>query len=235
MKAGIIAAGHGERLARSHPGTVKPLVPVAGSPLCHWVAGSLIKAGLADITLVHNSSGRAVRASLTSSFPKAVWSFLERDTASSWETFRILATALAASGEPFIVSTVDALAAPAEVARFAHEARARQADAALALTDFIDDEKPLYADLGEDGLIKSLGAAAKTRALATVGLYYLTPALARRMPEAGRFGKLRDYLSELVASGARVAGVRLEKTIDVDRPEDIRTAEGFLKEAARSW
>jgi NDP-sugar pyrophosphorylase family protein len=235
MKAGIIAAGLGTRLAQSHPGVVKPLVPVAGTPLCHWVAGSLLQGGFSEITLVHNSAGRAIRESLTRAFPAATWSFLERDTASSWETFRILSRALAAEGAPFLISTVDAIVPPAELAAFALKARETRADAALALTDFIDDEKPLYADVDPQGLVSALGPDAKVKRLATVGLYLLTPAAVEKMPDAARFDSLRGYLTELVRGGARVAGVTLKKTIDVDRPEDLRAAEGFLKEVAASW
>lgn len=236
MKGGIIAAGHGTRLSSGKTGVVKPLVPIAGTPLCHWVAGSLSRAGLRELTVVHNSAGRAVRESLTRAFPDLSWSFLERDTASSWETFRLLSLALAAEGEPFLISTVDALIAPASVRAFAARARELSADAALALTDFIDDEKPLWADLDPaTGLVTALGADARGRALATAGLYYLTPAAVRLMPEASRFGALREYLGALARSGARLAGARVDKAVDVDRPEDVKAAEAFLKEAAASW
>jgi NDP-sugar pyrophosphorylase family protein len=233
MRAGIIAAGHGQRLSASHPGTIKPLVPVAGQPLVHWVVDSLLRAGAREITVVHNSGGRAVRESLTGSFPKAVWSFLERDTASSWETFRILSAALAGADSPFLISTVDAIAAPSEVARFAREAA--QAPAALALTDFIDDEKPLWADVDGSGRITALGEDARQRKLATSGLYWLTPALASRMPDAAAYSSLRGYLGSLVRGGTAVSGIKISKTLDVDRPEDVRAAEGFLKEVAGSW
>ena len=41
IKAGIIAAGAGSRLAKSHPDTVKPLIGVSGKPLIHWVVDGL--------------------------------------------------------------------------------------------------------------------------------------------------------------------------------------------------
>ncbi|MDD5629716.1 MAG: hypothetical protein PHU21_11665, partial [Elusimicrobia bacterium] len=178
-------------------------------------------------TVLFNSRGRRAQESLAAAFPDLRWTFLERDTASSWESFRLVSQSLAETSEDFIVSTVDAIMPPAEARRFADAARASGAPAALALTSFIDDEKPLWADLGPDGRITALGAEARERRYATCGLYYLTAAVARAMPPAQAYGRLRDFLQALAARGA-VAGVVLPKTLDVDRPEDVRQAESFV-------
>ena len=227
LRAGIIAAGDGLRLKGSHPSLIKPLVPVAGRPLCHWVVDSLRQAGVEDFTVLFNSRGRRAQESLLAAFPSLRWTFLEADTASSWESFRLVARSLAESAEDFVISTVDAIMPPSETRRFAEAARAAGAPAALALTDFVDDEKPLWADLGADGRITALGTAARTRRHATSGLYYLTSAAVRAMPPARAHAKLRDYLGALAAAGP-VAGVVLAKTLDVDRPEDVRQAEDFV-------
>ncbi len=234
-QAGIIAAGEGSRLAASHPGLVKPMVPVSGVPLCHWVARNLRGAGVREITILLNSRGREVRASLTGAFPDLRWDFLEADTASSWESFRLVSRALAGKAQAFLISTVDSLIPTSQTALFASRARECRAEAALALTSFVDDEKPLWADAGEDGFISALGPNARRKDRVTSGLYYMTRGLAQRMPEAGAFDSLRGYWTGLVEGGARVAGVSLSKTLDVDRPEDIREAEGFLKQESSSW
>ncbi|MCX5797284.1 MAG: HAD-IA family hydrolase [Elusimicrobia bacterium] len=227
LRAGIIAAGDGERLKSSHPETIKPLVPIRGRPLCHWVVGSLSEAGVQDFTVLFNSRGHRAQESLLASFPSLRWTFLSRDTASSWESFRLVAQSLAETEGSFLISTVDALMPPAGARRFAEAARVSGAPAALALTEFIDDEKPLWADLGPDGRVTALGADARTHRYATCGLYYLTAAVARALPQAQAYGRLREYLQDLVAQSA-VAGVVLSKTIDVDRPEDVRQAENFV-------
>jgi len=227
LRAGIIAAGDGLRLKSSHPGTIKPLVPVRGRPLCHWVVNSLHEAGVQDFTVLFNSRGRRAQESLLASFPRLRWTFISRDTASSWESFRLVARSLAETGSDCLISTVDALMPPAEARRFAEAARRAGTPAALALTAFVDDEKPLWADLGPDGRVTALGADARTRRHATCGLYYLTAAVARAMPPAQAHGRLREYLQSLVAQGA-VSGVVLSKTLDVDRPEDLRQAEDFV-------
>jgi NDP-sugar pyrophosphorylase family protein len=234
IHAGIIAAGHGERLAGGYPGLIKPLVPVAGRPLCHWVAGSLLQAGIETITLLHNSAGRAVRDSLKGAFPRARWTFLEADTASSWESFRLVSRALARENEAFVISTVDAVVSPSDISRFLDEAGRKNADAGLALTEFIDDEKPCLAELDDLGFVSKLGETCAVSRHATAGLYYLAPSAVARMPAPGEYSKLRDFLSHLVSS-ARVSGTVLGKALDVDRPQDVAQAESFLKEAIASW
>ena len=235
MKAGIIAAGLGTRLASSHPDLPKPLVPVAGRPLCHWVAASLIQSGTREITLLHNSRGRAVRESLEKAFPQVGWTFIEADTASSWESFRLVSLALSETCEEFLMSTVDAIIPPAEVRSFAAFCVSRGARAGLALTDFVEDEKPLWADIDAAGAVTALGEACRQRKYVTSGLYHMTGEAARRMPDAARYDSLRKFLIGLVEQGISVAGHPLSKTLDVDRPEDVIQAEGFLKEATTPW
>lgn len=244
-QAGIIAAGLGKRLQSAYPGLPKPLVPVAGRPLCHWTAEALCAAGATNILIAHNSAGRAIRDSVSSAFTAVQWSFLEADTASSWETFRLVCSALSRAADNFIVSTVDALIPPHEARRFATAAAKSGADAALALTTFVDDEKPLWAEVDGTGLVRSLGedVPRTQRALVTCGLYYLTCETAAAMPTAAAHPSLRAYLASLARSGRRVAGIPVSNTLDVDRPEDVTAAERFLqtstgdskKEAAAPW
>ncbi|HVE14370.1 MAG TPA: NTP transferase domain-containing protein [Elusimicrobiota bacterium] len=228
-RAGIIAAGDGSRLRGAAPDLPKPLVRVAGKPLVHWVVESLRAAGADSITVLVNSRGTAVPASLREAFPKIAWTFLQQDTASSWESFRLVSRALAHSSERFLISTVDSLMRPEDCARFAREAFAPRGgaapDAALALTRFVDDEKPLWADLDEAGRVSALGEDARRRETVTAGLYALSAGVAADMPPAAAYGKLRDFWKGLLVSGRVVSGVVLREAIDVDRPEDVATAE----------
>ncbi|MFI5350819.1 MAG: hypothetical protein ACHQ2Z_14825, partial [Elusimicrobiota bacterium] len=130
--------------------------------------------------------------------------------------------------QAFLISTVDALVPAADVARFWTECREAGADAGLALTAHVDDEKPLWADVDAAGVVTAVGDDARERRLVTCGLYYMTRAAAERLPEASTHARLRDFWRALVASGARVAGSLLPKTLDVDRPEDVVAAEAYL-------
>lgn len=228
MRAGIIAAGEGLRLQGAFPALPKPMIPVRGLPLAHWTLSALRSAGVESVTLLHNSKGGLLREYLQPLFPDLRWTFLQADTRSSWESFRLVASRCAEGKAPFLVSTVDALVPPAEVARFARTALEGGLDAALALTRFVEDEKPLWAELGSDGRVRALGEAAAKREFVTCGLYLLSPALAAAFPAPGEFSSLREFWGWAVESGRRVLGVPLAKTVDVDRPEDLPAAEALL-------
>ena len=232
--AGVIAAGAGSRLARGYPGTVKPLVPVAGRPLSHWIVGALQLAGAEKIAVLTNLRGGAVAPSLTAAFPGLAFDFVAADTASSFESFRLVSKLLAERADAFLVATVDAIVPPEDLLRFWNECRAARADAGLALTAHVDDENPLWADVDAAGLVCAVAGDARARRLATCGVYYMTRAAAERLPEATAHARLRDYWRALVAGGARVRGPILSKTLDVDRPEDVAAAEAYLtKETSR--
>lgn len=228
MRAAIIAAGQGSRLAKRHPNVVKPLIPVAGKPLVHWVVEGLRAAGAASVTVLTNSRGGAVPPSLTAAFPAMKFDFMTADTASSFESFRLVSLRLAETEEDFLISTVDALIKPEDVARFIKECRAARADAGLALTRHVDDEKPLWADVDTNGRVAAIGDGAERKDAVTCGLYYMTRAAAKRLPGAGDHSRLRDFWQALIASGEVVMGVTLSKSLDVDRPEDLAAAEAFL-------
>ncbi len=228
LVAAIIAAGKGSRLAKRHADTVKPLIPISGKPLIHWVVDGLRASGCRKLSILTNSCGTSVPPSLVAAFPRMTFDFITADTASSFESFRLMSLRLAETSRSFLISTADALIRSDDVAHFAAECQAARADAGLALTRHVDDEKPLWVDVDEVGLVAAVGAEARTRRAVTCGLYYLTRAAAQRLPEAHAHGRLRDFWTTFVASGARVSGVVLSKTLDVDRPEDIDAAELFL-------
>jgi NDP-sugar pyrophosphorylase family protein len=169
-----------------------------------------------------------VPPSLSAAFPGFAFDFLSQDTASSYESFRLVSRRLAEREEAFLITTVDALVPAADVARFWAECRAARADAGLALTAHVDDEKPLWADVDEAGLVTAVGDDASTRRRVTCGLYFMTRAAAERLPEPATHARLRDFWRTLVSAGARVSGPTLSKTLDVDRPEDVVAAEAYL-------
>lgn len=232
MIAGIIAAGDGTRLAAAVPGTPKPLINVGGRALAFWVMDGLAAAGAERVTVLTNSRGTAVAPSLVRAFPALAIDAVTADTASSFESFRLVSSRLAETAEQFLISTTDALIPPAEVARFWRECRDSQSELGLALTAHVDDEKPLWADLAKDGRVTGLGAAARAKNAVTCGLYYMTRAAAKRLPAADSHRRLRDFLAAQTAAG-RVYGVLLSKTLDVDRPQDLAAAETFLTETTK--
>jgi choline kinase len=222
---GIIAAGEGSRLASAFPGVPKPLVRVAGRALIDWAVAAQRAAGVRRLVVLLNSRGDAVRGRLPFWGSGLEVLFLREDTASSWESFRLVSHVLAGEADRFMLSTVDTVVSPAGAERFGREALGAEDSAGLGLTRFVDDEKPLWADLGPDGCVEAIGPDARRRDCATCGFYALTAAAAGERPEASGFSRLRDYWVARVRSGKPVRGVLLEDAVDVDRPEDVASAE----------
>ncbi len=231
MKAGIIAAGIGERLAKSGVATPKPLVQVGGKPMIARTIEAAADLGVSSVACIVNEINRSVADYLASvAWPVPV-EMVVKTTPSSMESLFQLAPLL--GDEPFILLTVDAVFRRGVLEDFLEGARSRDgAKAVLALTDFVDDEKPLWVNVDARDRITAMGKAAEGSRFITAGFYYFTPDVFSIMDEARRreFSALRRFLGLLVDSGFPVYGQLVSKTIDVDYPEDIAKAEAYLKE-----
>jgi NDP-sugar pyrophosphorylase family protein len=231
MKAGIIAAGLGERLARGGITTPKPLVPIAGRPLISRIIDTAARLSASSIACIVNAENPAVvRCMEESSWPLQV-ELIVKTTPNSMESLFSLAPLL--SDEPFILFTVDVVAGYRTMQSFLDRALAYgSGEGALALTDFIDDEKPLWVSMDADNRIVAMGDAAQGSRYVTAGFYYFSPGIFDMVDaaRAKRLGALRQFLGLLVDRGYPLRGIPVSKTLDVDFPEDIGKAEAFLKE-----
>ena len=232
-RAGIIAAGHGVRL-RTGGQPLKPLVRVGGVPLIERVLTSLAEASPTEVAIIVNDEATAVRDHVASRrWPFAIRWIVE-STPSSMHSFLRIVETLSVEGDegPFLVSTVDTVAAPGAFARFADASRALHADVVLAVAAPPDDEKPLMVSLAQDASVSAIGASAAGAPWSTSGYYSVRASVLREADAARRDGlmALREFLSRLLDRGYRVAAVPVADGVDVDRPDDVRTAERFLKQ-----
>lgn len=230
MKAAIIAAGQGERLRRAGLCTSKPLLRVAGKALIEHTLDSIRAAGLREVACIINGESGEVAPYCRERAAGLHLEFVQRTTPSSMESLFTLAPLLE---EPFLLLTVDTIVAPAAVRDFVAAAVARLehgADGVLAVTEFVDDEKPLRAACDRSGRIVALGDAAAQSALVTAGLYVFDPRIFAEIDaaRAARFAALRQFLAHLIDRGLRLETELVPKSVDVDRPEDVAVAEEFI-------
>jgi len=229
MKAALIAAGLGERLRDAGVELPKPLVPIAGKPLLDRVLEAVAAAGIGELACIFNEQADAVEEHCRRAAHGLQLHIVRKSTPSSMESLFSLAPHL---DERFLLLTVDAVFGPSVLPDFLRAAAAHpRAAGVLAVTNFVDDEKPLYARLDPRGQITALGAQAAGSATVTAGFYVFEPAIFREMEAARRagFGALRHFLGHLLDHGYPLAGVGVGKTIDVDRPEDIAAADAFAR------
>ena len=231
MKAAIISAGIGERLALGGVETPKPLLQVGGSPLIVRIINAAAKLGMSSVACIVNDVQPAVAEFLQSRSWPIPLELKIKTTPSSMESLFCLEPFL--RQESFLLFTVDSVFAFSALNDFLSQAKNLNKGAGvLALTDYIDDEKPLWVRLDEGGRIIAMGDAAKGSRYVTAGFYYFTPDIFSLVDAARkqRLTALRQYLGLLVSRGYDLCGLPGPKAVDVDYPEDIQKAEAFLKE-----
>jgi len=233
VRAGIIAAGLGERLVAAGIRTPKALVEVGGVPLVARAIATATAAGASSIACIVNAETDRVRRFLESTSFGVPIAIVQRTTANSAESFLALRPLLEAA--PFLLLTVDAVLQPGAVTGLVEHARTRrEAAGVLGVTTTVDDEKPLWAEVDAGGRILTLGEPERARHV-TAGVYFFTPlvyALADVVAAARPWTAFRMLLTSLLAHGHALYGYDVGPCIDVDRPEDITAAERMLGLAA---
>jgi NDP-sugar pyrophosphorylase family protein len=251
-RAGVIAAGRGERLQDGRP-RLKPLVPVGGLTLVERVLSSLGEAEPAEVVVIVNEASIAVKDHVSSRPWPFALRWIVETTPSSMHSFLRVVETLAADGDsgPFLLSTVDTVAQPGAFGAFAEASQESEADVTLAIIPTPDDDKPLLVRVGSERsqsgvrdhsdpythranalTVEAIGTEAAGSPWATAGYYAVRASVLREADAARRDGvtALRAFLGRLLAGGFRINAVPVAPGIDVDRPSDIRAAEAFLKQ-----
>src|SRR3954463_2974412 len=229
LRAGILAAGRGERLRRQ-ASDLKPLARVGEQTLIEHVLRSMTAAGAAEVLVIINEDSRAVRDHVTRrDWPFSLRWIVETTPTSMHSFLRLVETLAADWGDgPFLLFTVDTVTSPKAYADFMKRASELNAAVALALTSPGDDEKPLLARMGNNARIEKFGDGE----FATAGIYAVRPIILREAEAARQDGleALRNFLQRLLERGYEIAGIPISESIDVDRPADLAAAEAFLRQ-----
>lgn len=227
MKAGIIAAGVGSRLAQGGIATPKPLVRVGGETLLGRAIREATQAGAERVAVITTPVFPEVERFLRAGPWPAPVDLVVWESPNSLQSLLALRPYLDA---PFLLLTVDGVFAPGALPRFAAQARQAPAAGALGLTTFQEDEKPLYVEVSPDGRVLSVGRGVSP--FITAGCYFFEPRVFDYEGAARARGltALRQFLAFLVDEGFPLWGIEVGPAVDVDHPEDVARAEAFLKE-----
>ena len=209
----------------------KGLVPVQGVPLAGRTIRAFVRNGISRVAGIVNEESPELEEYLRRTDFGVSVDILVRSTPSSMHSLFALAPFLDSS--PFFLATVDAVYDPADLQSWIERCAADpDADGVLAVTRFVDDEKPLYVELGENDRIVNIGDAAAGSSWITGGLYRFSPRIFNEMERAGRLGleRLRKFQELLVNEGYSLYGHRFGTIVDVDHRADIATAEAYLNQ-----
>ena len=101
----------------------------------------------------------------------------------------------------------------------------------MAVTDYIDDEKPLYISTDEGLNITGFHDEATSQCrYISGGIYCLTPKAIDTLEKcmANGMSRMRNFQRQLVADGLHLMAYPFSKILDVDHASDIVKAEAFL-------
>ena len=239
MKFAIIAAGDGSRLAQEGVTEPKPLVKVRGERLIDRLIRIFMGNNATEIVVICNEQMSDVASHLKMIQDEGLngrhvpLRFVIKSTPSSMHSFYELRYFL--RDEPFILTTVDTIFDESEFHDYVlsfQDKVAQGTDTLMGVTDYIDDEKPLY--VGVDNVMRING-------------YYDTPQADSRFISAGIYGltapsldileaciekgesRMRNFQRALVAANLRIEAYPLTKVFDIDHIEDIRKADEGVK------
>ena len=238
MKFAIIAAGDGSRLAQEGVTEPKPLVKVRGERLIDRLIRIFMGNNATEIVVICNEQMSDVASHLKMIQDKGLnglpvpLRFVVKSTPSSMHSFYELRHFL--REDPFILTTVDTIFDESEFHDYVlsfQDKIAQGVDALMGVTDYIDDEKPLY--VGVDNVMRINGYYDTPQAdshFISAGIYGLTaPSLniLEACIEKGE-SRMRNFQRALVAAGLQIEAYPLTKVFDIDHIDDIRKADEGL-------
>lgn len=235
MNYGIIAAGEGSRLASEGVNYPKPLVPILGEPMIGRLIEIFRRNGAKRICIIINEFMTEVREYVEALREKE--KDLEIDltvktTPSSMHSFYEIGKRLRGHGK-FIVTTVDTIFREQDFQRYSSAYEETEGIAGMmAMTRYIDDEKPLYIKTGGDNRIEAfLDNYEEGVGYVSGGIYGLSDAALDILDNCMERGvsRMRNYQRALVEAGLDIYGFDMGKILDVDHAGDIGKAEEFLK------
>lgn len=235
MKFAIIAAGDGSRLAQEGVTEPKPLVKVRGERLIDRLIRIFMENNATEIVVICNEQMfdvanhlKMIQAKGLNGLPIPL-RFVVKSTPSSMHSFYELRDFL--RDDPFILTTVDTIFDESEFHDYVlsfQDKIAQGTDALMGVTDYIDDEKPLY--VGVDNVMRINGYYDTPQAdshFISAGIYGLTaPSLniLEACIEKGE-SRMRNFQRALVAAGLQIEAYPLTKVFDIDHIDDIRKAD----------
>ncbi|MDD2961414.1 MAG: NTP transferase domain-containing protein [Muribaculaceae bacterium] len=232
MNYAIIAAGEGSRLAQEGVKKPKPLVELNGQPMIGRLVSIFSRLNAESISIIVNNEMTEVREYIEELAKQYPINIVVKSTPSSMHSFYELSKVMKPG--KFCLTTVDTIFKERDFERYikAFEADEKY-DGMMAVTPYIEDEKPLYVDTDVDLNILAFRDSKWDEAkYVSGGIYALNEKAVDILADCIEQGvsRMRNFQRALVASGLRLYAYPIDKIIDVDHAEDIATAESFINE-----
>ena len=231
MNYAIIAAGEGSRLAQEGVKKPKPLVELNGEPMIGRLINVFTRCNAESISIIVNNEMKEVKAYLDTLNPGVPFNVVVKSTPSSMHSFFELSRVMKKG--KFCLTTVDTIFREDDFARYIAAFEADTvSDGMMAVTPFIEDEKPLYVDVDNNMNIRAFRDAAYAGArFISGGVYALNDKAITVLEDCMSRGiaRMRNFQRALIDAGLSLKAYPIEKIVDVDHAGDIEVAERFLR------
>lgn len=230
MNYAIIAAGEGSRLAQEGVAKPKPLVDICGEPMIGRLINLFCRCNAESISIIVNEQMTEVREYIESISLDIPLNLVVKTTPSSMHSFFELSRVIPKGR--FCLTTVDTIFREQDFRPYidAMEADERY-DGMMAVTDYIDDEKPLYVQTDDDLNITAFRDERYDGAkYISGGIYALNEKAIDVLADCMERGvaRMRNFQRALVDAGLRLKAYPMGKILDVDHAGDIEKAENFI-------
>ena len=233
MTGCIIAAGEGSRLLQEGCSISKPMIKINGIPMVGRLLAILSDYGFDEVNIIINEYTDDVFRYLSD--VKDSYNFklniIRKTTSSSMHSLYELSKTV--HDKAFHLFTVDSVFYKNEFQHYLKfcQNSTDKYDAIMAVTKYIDDEKPLYAEIKGVYVTAFLDKTDSPNYI-TSGFYYFNRDISYLLKKQVDSGsqRLRNFLRQLTAENFNIGYYEFSKTIDVDHIEDIKKAEIFINE-----
>lgn len=230
MNYAIIAAGEGSRLVQEGVKLPKPLVNLCGTPMIKRLLDIMTDCNPESLSIIVNEQMTEVREYLESLKLPVPLHLTVKTTPSSMHSFYEVSRHF--KDGKFILTTVDTIFREEDFRAYVEAFEADETtDGYMAVTSFIDDEKPLYIDVDADMRITAFrDRPFEGMKYISGGIYGLTAPALKVLENCMETGvsRMRNYQRALVEAGLNLKAYPFPKIIDVDHAGDIATAEAFI-------
>ena len=236
MRYAIIAAGEGSRLAAEGIQVPKPLVRVGGERLIDRLIRIFMDNQAEEIVVICNDQTAQVAQHLVNIQRDGLCGrpvplrFVVKSTPSSMHSFYEISKYL--QDKQFILTTVDTIFHEHEFSDFVKAFSNSAIDGLMGITDFIDDEHPLFVEVTPTMDITAFKDEQASCRYISAGIYGLRDSAIFTLHNciARSEKRMRNFQRALIADGRRLQAYPFCKVLDIDHASDIQKAEEFINE-----
>lgn len=229
MNYAIIAAGEGSRLAQEGVTLPKPLVKLNGKEMMGRLIDIFLQNDASSISVIVNEEMTQVQEYLGKLRMDIPFNIVVKSTPSSMHSFFELRNFL--RDGKFCMTTVDTIFRENDFKKYIQAfINDSDSDGMMAVTDYIDDEKPLYVDVDQTMNITGFLDNMDNAIYISGGIYGLTPKAIDTLESCLQAGqsRMRNFQRQMVTDKLKLKAFPFAKIVDVDHAEDIQKAEDFL-------